>query len=78
MSNFEKEKKYRLANNSVDSGLRRAAAGFMRESIRAQYSYNFRVLGRPVIQYPQDMVAIQELIWKIKPDLIIETGRSQI
>ncbi len=74
MNNFEKEKKYRLANNSVDSGLRRAAAGFMRESIRAQYSYNFRVLGRPVIQYPQDIVAIQELIWQIKPDLIIETG----
>ena len=46
----------------------------MRESIRAQYSYNFRVLGRPVIQYPQDIVAIQELIWEIKPDLIIETG----
>lgn len=74
MNNFEKEKKYRLANNSVDSGLRRAGAGFMRESIRAQYSYNFRVLGRPVIQYPQDIVAIQELIWQIKPDLIIETG----
>ena len=74
MSNFEKETEYRLANNSADSGLRNAAAIFMRESIRAQYSYNFRVLGRPVIQYPQDIVAIQELIWEIKPDLIIETG----
>lgn len=74
MSNFEKETEYRLANNSADSGLRNAAAIFMSESIRAQYSYNFRVLGRPVIQYPQDMVAIQELIWQIKPDLIIETG----
>ena len=74
MSNFEKETEYRLANNSADSGLRNAAAIFMRESIRAQYSYNFRVLGRPVIQYPQDIVAIQELIWQIKPDLIIETG----
>ena len=74
MSNFEKETEYHLANNSADSGLRNAAAIFMRESIRAQYSYNFRVLGRPVIQYPQDIVAIQELIWEIKPDLIIETG----
>ena len=74
MSNFEKETEYHLANNSADSGLRNAAAIFMRESIRAQYSYNFRVLGRPVIQYPQDIVAIQELIWQIKPDLIIETG----
>jgi len=39
-----------------------------------RYSYHFEWQGRPIIQYPQDMVAIQELIWSIKPDLIIETG----
>jgi len=39
-----------------------------------KYSYHFKHLGRPIIQYPQDMVAMQELIWEIKPDLIIETG----
>ena len=39
-----------------------------------KYTYNFNYLGRPIIQYPQDMIAIQELIWEIKPDLIIETG----
>lgn len=39
-----------------------------------KYSYHFEWLGRPIIQYPQDMVAMQELIWQIKPDLIIETG----
>ncbi len=39
-----------------------------------KYSYHFEWQGRPIIQYPQDMVAMQELIWKIKPDLIIETG----
>jgi cephalosporin hydroxylase len=38
------------------------------------YTYNFSWLGRPIIQYPQDMVAMQELIWRIEPDLIIETG----
>ena len=38
------------------------------------YTYNYKWLGRPIIQYPQDMVAMQELIWQIKPDLIIETG----
>lgn len=38
------------------------------------YTYNFSWLGRPLIQYPQDMVGMQELIWTIKPDLIIETG----
>jgi cephalosporin hydroxylase len=39
-----------------------------------KYSNHFEFLGRPIIQYPQDMVAMQELIWQIKPDLIIETG----
>ena len=39
-----------------------------------KYSYHFEWLGRPIIQYPQDMAAMQELIWAIKPDLIIETG----
>lgn len=39
-----------------------------------KYSYQFDWLGRPIIQYPQDMVAMQELIWHIKPDLILETG----
>jgi cephalosporin hydroxylase len=39
-----------------------------------KYSYHFEWQGRPIIQYPQDMVAMQELIWLIKPDLVIETG----
>jgi cephalosporin hydroxylase len=39
-----------------------------------RYSYHFDWLGRPIIQFPQDMVAMQELIWSVKPDLIIETG----
>lgn len=41
---------------------------------RNGYTYNFSWEGRPIIQYPQDIVAMQELIWQIKPDLIIETG----
>lgn len=41
---------------------------------QGKYSYHFEWLGRPIIQYPQDIVAMQELIWQIKPDLIIETG----
>jgi len=48
--------------------------GFFQESITAKYSYNFTWMGRPIIQYPQDMIAMQEIIWRVKPDLIIETG----
>lgn len=40
----------------------------------ARYSYHYTALGRPIIQYPQDMVAMQELIWQLRPDVIVETG----
>jgi cephalosporin hydroxylase len=45
-----------------------------RETNRNNYTYNFSWLGRPIIQYPQDIVAMQELVWQTRPDLIIETG----
>jgi cephalosporin hydroxylase len=47
---------------------------WMLESANARYSYGFSWLGRPIIQYPQDICAIQELVWAVKPDLVIETG----
>lgn len=47
---------------------------FILDSLKDKYSYNFKWLSRPIIQYPQDIVAMQELIWQVKPDLIIETG----
>lgn len=39
-----------------------------------EYSYHFTWMGRPIIQFPQDIIAMQELIWEIKPDVIVETG----
>jgi cephalosporin hydroxylase len=54
--------------------LRKAAKDFMLQSVDARYSFNFSWMGRPIIQYPQDIIAVQELIWDLKPDLIIETG----
>jgi cephalosporin hydroxylase len=47
---------------------------WMSEASASRYSYHFEWLGRPVIQYPQDIVAFQELVWSVKPDLIVETG----
>lgn len=43
-------------------------------SIDHRYSYHFRWMGLPIIQYPQDMVAMQELIWQVQPDVIVECG----
>lgn len=60
--------------NSEDQALRRAAEHFFERSVEGMYSYLFDWCGRPIIQYPQDIVALQEIIWSSKPDLIIETG----
>lgn len=70
---FQEECQARIASYP-NSEIERAAHDFMRASTQPKYSYNFSWLGRPIIQYPQDMVAMQELIWSIKPDLIVETG----
>lgn len=74
MNKFSDEVAARVDGNGTDAALQAGARGFLLESLRAQYSYNFSWLGRPVIQYPQDIVAMQELIWRVQPDLIVETG----
>ena len=56
------------------NALEAKASEFLTASISDKYSYNFHWLGRPIIQYPQDMVAMQEIIFEVKPDLIVETG----
>jgi cephalosporin hydroxylase len=74
MSEFQKEVAVRIAANATNKALRESAAAFMSATISQKYSYNFFWQGRPIIQYPQDMAAVQELVWSVKPDLIIETG----
>lgn len=71
---FQDEVAERISSNGRNRDLRRAALAFTEASTAPKYSYNFSWLGRPIIQYPQDMVAMHELIWSIRPDLIIETG----
>ncbi len=57
-----------------DAEFRDLTAQWLLASSKHEYSYHFTWLGRPIIQYPQDILALQELIWNVKPDLIIETG----
>ena len=64
----------RIFRQGTNDELKESGRLFMKNSILSQYSYNFSWLGIPIIQYPQDMIAMQEIIWDIKPDLIIETG----
>jgi len=74
LENFEKERAELVSSNSKNKELQDAADAFLTKSADLNYSYNFSWLGRPIIQYPQDMVAMQEIIWEVKPDMIIETG----
>jgi len=74
MSDFDNEVEARIAANASNTALLKATDAFKLKSLNAKYSYNFTWLGRPIIQYPQDIVAAQELIWAVRPDLIIETG----
>ena len=71
---FKKECDTQVELQSKNSELQFSSANWITSAQSLKYSYNFEWLGRPIIQYPQDMVAMQELIWKVQPDLIIETG----
>lgn len=74
MNGFDQEVARRIEAISRDEHLKAQAADFLKASVKPQYSYNFAWMSRPIIQYPQDIVAMQELIWRVRPDLIIETG----
>lgn len=74
VTEFEKQKKLAIANMANDNNLRLLTMQWFVESCKHKYSYNFSWMGRPIIQFPQDMLAMQEIIWQLKPDLIIETG----
>ena len=69
---FLKERSSRIEELSKDSEFKANSSSWLEASMRKKYVYNFDWLGRPIIQYPQDMVAIQEIIWKTRPDVVIE------
>lgn len=74
IQDFNKQVSENIEQLGKDSDVQALSRIWSRETNQHNYTYNFNWMGRPVIQYPQDMVAMQELIWKVKPDLIIETG----
>ena len=71
---FEDERTQSIRNLGADASLKALSLEWLTQASRHKYSYNFSWLGRPIIQFPQDILAIQELVWKIKPNLIVETG----
>lgn len=71
---FRQEGREEIASQGGDAALQAVSRDWMNRANRHKYSYHFEWLGRPIIQYPQDIVAMQELIWSVQPDLIVETG----
>ncbi|MDI9779734.1 cephalosporin hydroxylase family protein [Pseudomonas putida] len=71
---FAEECQAEILDQGNNAALCELAQTFYNESAKHKYTYHFSWMGRPIIQLPQDMVAMQELIWKLKPDLIIECG----
>jgi cephalosporin hydroxylase len=71
---FNQEKKENIAKLGANQEVKDLGLEFLIKSAENKYSYHFSWMGRPIIAYPQDMIAMQEIIWEVKPDLIIETG----
>src|SRR5512140_3058314 len=71
---FKQECRTEIAAQGADEALGEAGRDWMNKANARKYSYHFEWMGRPIIQYPQDIVAMQELIWAVQPDLIVETG----
>jgi cephalosporin hydroxylase len=74
MSAFDEENRLDVAKMGRDSALKKLTQKWFNASSRYRYSYHFKWMGSPVIQFPQDILAMQEIIWKIQPQLIVETG----
>ena len=71
---FSQEVKKNIAGLAMDRDLQALSRMWTRDVAKHKWSYNFSWMGCPAIQFPNDAWAMQELIWKVKPDLIIETG----
>ncbi len=74
MKTFEEEKKEYIEQLVNDEKLKEDSIDWLSNASVHKYSYNFSWMGRPIIQFPQDMIAMQEIVWGVKPQLIIETG----
>lgn len=71
---FKQECRNEIKAQGDNQQLQRLTRSWMDTANSGKYSYHFEWMGRPIIQYPQDILAMQQIIWEVKPDLIIETG----
>ena len=71
---FDQDATDRRKRMAEDEGLRQISKDWVNASFKYKYGYNFSWLGQPVLKYPQDLMMLQMLIHKVRPDVVIETG----
>lgn len=71
---FQQERSERIAGYSAANDWQQLSNQWILQAFHHKHMYNFEVMGRPIIQTPMEMAAVHELIWNVKPDLVIETG----
>jgi cephalosporin hydroxylase len=71
---FDEDMRRQIEGLKGDQDVKALSRIWLRETSPHRYVYNFKWMGRPIIQFPQDMMAMQEILWSVKPDLVIEAG----
>ena len=74
ITEFHQQNKADIQAMGKDDDVLKSTLNWVMQTSNYKYSYHFSWMGRPIIQFPQDMIAMQEIIWEVKPDLIVETG----
>ena len=74
MEDFQERNKNHVAKMAKNKDLQELSQKWFNECLEHEYHYHFSWLGVPIIQFPEDIVVMQELVWKVKPDFIVETG----
>ena len=74
MTDFIERNRKLTAAMAADPDVRSRSLAWLQATTKYEYSYHFTWLGLPIIQYPQDILAVQEILWSVKPELIVETG----
>jgi cephalosporin hydroxylase len=71
---FDRDVQRQIEGLKTDRDLQALSRVWLREVTPHKYAYNFSWMGRPIIQFPQDMMAMQEIVWEVRPEVIVETG----
>ncbi len=74
INQFKQERVADIAAMGRDEELKKKSLDWMLHADKYKYTYNYSWMGRPIIKFPSDIVATQQIVWDVKPDLIIETG----